>query len=158
MISLLSGAGKQIGKPLSACAGCSDSPPQLTFFLCVLNRVWLCEPVDYSPPGSSVHGISQGRITEAGSISSPRGSSPPRDQHPVSCISCIGRWILYHWCHLGSLYWKTSWETFVWRRCWRGVCVLSASVGFQSEPSCALQPGNQNYWLSASFCLTIRKL
>ena len=30
------------------------------------------------------------------------GSSQPRDWTCVSCISCISKWILYHWCHLGS--------------------------------------------------------
>ena len=29
-----------------------------------LNHVWLCDPTDCSPPGSSVHGISQARILE----------------------------------------------------------------------------------------------
>ena len=45
-----------------------------------------------SPPGSSVHGISQPRILEWVAMSSSRGSSGPRDQTPVSCIC---RWILY---------------------------------------------------------------
>ena len=33
---------------------------------------------------------------------SSRGSSQPRNQTRVSYISCIGRQVLYHWCHLGS--------------------------------------------------------
>ena len=44
-----------------------------------------------------VHRILQVRIPEWVAISFYRGSSRPRDlPHPVSCISCIGRWILYH--------------------------------------------------------------
>ena len=39
----------------------------------------LCDPMDYSPPGSSVHGILQARILEWVAISSSRGSSQPRD-------------------------------------------------------------------------------
>ena len=39
----------------------------------------LCDPTDYDPPGSSVHGISQERILEWVAISFSRGSSPPRD-------------------------------------------------------------------------------
>ena len=35
----------------------------------------LCNPLDYSPPGASVHGISQARILEWVAISSSRGSS-----------------------------------------------------------------------------------
>ena len=37
----------------------------------------LCDPIDYSPPGSSVHGIRQARILEWVSISFRRGSSDP---------------------------------------------------------------------------------
>ena len=54
----------------------------------------LGDPTDYSPPGSSVHGIFQARILEWVAISFSRGSSWPRVQ---TCISCIGRWTLYHW-------------------------------------------------------------
>ena len=35
----------------------------------------LCDPVDYSPPGSSIHGILQARILEWVAISFSRGSS-----------------------------------------------------------------------------------
>ena len=40
----------------------------------------LCNPMDCSPPGSSVHGVFQARILEWVAISSSRGSSQPRDQ------------------------------------------------------------------------------
>ena len=53
------------------------------------SHVRLCDPMDYSPPGSSVHGILQARILAWVAISSLRGSSQPRDQTHVSCISCI---------------------------------------------------------------------
>ena len=39
----------------------------------------LCNPMDYSPPGSFVHGILQARILEWAAILFSRGSSPPRD-------------------------------------------------------------------------------
>ena len=54
----------------------------------------LCNPVDCSQPGSSVHGIFQARILVWVAISSSRGSSQPRDQ---SWVSCVGRHILCHW-------------------------------------------------------------
>ena len=47
----------------------------------------LCDPVDCSPPGPSVHEILQARILEKVAISSSRGFSPPRDQTQVSCIA-----------------------------------------------------------------------
>ena len=56
----------------------------------------LCNPMDCSPPGSSVPGIFQARILEEVATSSSRGSSQPRDQTHISCISCTGRLILYH--------------------------------------------------------------
>ena len=49
----------------------------------------LCDPMDYSPPGSSIHGILQARILEWVAISFSRGSSWPRDWTQVSCI--VGR-------------------------------------------------------------------
>ena len=48
----------------------------------------------YSLPGSSVHGTSQASILEWVSISFSRGSSWLRD---LTCMSCAGRQILYHW-------------------------------------------------------------
>ena len=39
----------------------------------------LCDPMNCSPPGSSVHGIIQARILEWGAIPFSRGSSQPRD-------------------------------------------------------------------------------
>ena len=47
----------------------------------------LCDPLDCSPSGSSVHGISQARILEWVAFSFCRGSSQPRDQTGVSCIA-----------------------------------------------------------------------
>ena len=51
----------------------------------------LCNPVDWSPPGSSVHRILQARILEWVVIPITRGSSQPREQTHVSSISCFGR-------------------------------------------------------------------
>ena len=51
----------------------------------------LCNAMDQSPPGSSVHVILQARILEWVAIPFSRGSSRPRDQTSVSYVSCIGR-------------------------------------------------------------------
>ena len=54
----------------------------------VLSRVQLfAAPMDYSPPGSSVHGIFQARPLEWVAISYSRGSSQPRGQIHISCIA-----------------------------------------------------------------------
>ena len=47
----------------------------------------VCNPVDYSPPGSSIHRILQARILKWVAISFLRGSSPPRDLTQVSRIA-----------------------------------------------------------------------
>ena len=47
----------------------------------------LCDPMDCSPSGSSVHGILQVRILEWIAISFSRGSFLPRDQTWVSCVA-----------------------------------------------------------------------
>ena len=73
--------------------------------LCVLSPIRLCNPMDCSPPGSSVHGIFQSRILAWIAISSSRGSSQPRDQTRLSCISSIGRQILY------QLGYQSRWKT-----------------------------------------------
>ena len=49
----------------------------------------LCDPMDSSPQGSSVHGILQARILEWVAMPSSRTSSPPRDRTHVSCSFCI---------------------------------------------------------------------
>ena len=48
----------------------------------------LCETVDHSPPGSSVHGVLQARMLEWVGMTSSRGSSWPRDGTRISCDSC----------------------------------------------------------------------
>ena len=57
----------------------------------------LCDPMDCSPPGSSVHGIPQARIVEWVAISFSRGSSQLRDRTCISWVPCTGWLVLYHW-------------------------------------------------------------
>ena len=59
-----------------------------------LSRAWLCDPMDYSLPRSSVHGIFQARVLEWAAISFSRGSSWPRDRTWVSRIvgRCLTIW------------------------------------------------------------------
>ena len=73
-------------------------------------RTWstFCNPMDCSPPGSSIHGIFQARILEWVIIFFSRGSFRPRDWIHVSYISWTGRRILYH-C--------ITWEVHEVKRC-----------------------------------------
>ena len=77
----------------------------------VLIRIRLCNPMDCSSPGTSVHGIFQARLLEWIPISYPRGSSQPRHQTLVSCVSCIGRQILYHSTSLEAQGWYEELNT-----------------------------------------------
>ena len=69
----------------------------------------LCDPIDCSPPGSSVHGILQARILEWVASPFSRGSPWPRDEAQVSYIT--GRFFTF-WATRGALYiYTTYWET-----------------------------------------------
>ena len=68
----------------------------LNWYLLWMGACWLLQscpapwdPVDCSPPGSSVHGVLQARALEWVAVPSSRGSSPPRDRTRVSCVSCV---------------------------------------------------------------------
>ena len=50
-------------------------------------RLTLCDPMDCSLPGFSVHGLFQSGTLEWVAISFSRGSSPPRDWTWISCIA-----------------------------------------------------------------------
>ena len=81
--------------------------------VCVLRCVQLfCDPIDCSPPGSSVHEIFQGRILQWVAFSSSRGSSWPRDWTCISCISYIGRR-------------STTWESVM---IWGGADVITIKI------------------------------
>ena len=92
---LLQVSGNRHGHfPRSSLVHFSEEPSRAGACLKSLSRVQhFHDPIDRSPPGSSVRGILQARVLEWVGISSSRGSSRPRDW---ACISCIGRWILCH--------------------------------------------------------------
>ena len=56
----------------------------IKYVLCAQFCLTLCDPMDCSPPGSSVHGILQARMLEWVAMPSSRGSSRPRGQARVS--------------------------------------------------------------------------
>ena len=73
-----SGKSSRTENTLLGCHMCGQSPQSCPT---------LCNPMDYSPPDSSVHGILQARILEWVAISFSRESSRPRDGTHVSCIT-----------------------------------------------------------------------
>ena len=76
----------------------------------------LCDSVDYSPPGFSVHEILQARILEWAAIPFSRGSSPPRDWTGIYCIA--GRFFIiwatreaqYHMLQSNSILICSLWD------------------------------------------------
>ena len=97
------------------------------------------DPMNYSPPVSSIHRISQTRILELLywiTISFSRGSSQFRDRIQVSCI---GRGILYQWATmdfptLGYSCWMTQTPPRRLRR-----CISELSAQGTKEGTCTLQ-------------------
>ena len=57
----------------------------------------LCDPMDYSSPGSSVHGILQARILAWVAYAFLQGSSHPRDRTWISCDSCTAGGFFIVW-------------------------------------------------------------
>ena len=77
----------------------SDLVKKNTELLLLMFSHWIvsesfCDSMDYSPPGSRVHGIFQARILEWIAVPSCKGASQPRNQ---THVSFTGRQILYHW-------------------------------------------------------------
>ena len=66
--------------------------------------------MDHSPPGSSVHGILQIRTLEWVAMPSSKGPSWLTDWICLFYISCVVKWMPYHYCHLGSS--KPLWDLF----------------------------------------------
>ena len=58
---------------------------------CMLNCIWLCNSMNYSPPDSVVHELFQAKILKWVATSYTRGSSWPKDPSCVSCTSYTGR-------------------------------------------------------------------
>ena len=105
--------------------------------------------MDYSPPGSSVHGIFQAKILAWVTIFVSRGFSQPRDR---THVSYIGRWILYHWATckgqwMHDIFPKTwncgkEWQFFV------AIVWKSMRSSHKCELECELESGENKAWNS----------
>ena len=71
--------------------------PNSACMLSHLRHVQLCDPMDYSLLGSSVHGILQARILEWVAMLFSRESSQPKDRTRASYISCFEGRFFYCW-------------------------------------------------------------
>ena len=78
------GGAKRILRAVKHSVWCSNG---VCCCCCLVAKSVFCDPMDYSPPGSFVHGISQTRILEWVAISISRRYSQSRDQIWVSCLA-----------------------------------------------------------------------
>ena len=102
----------------------------------------LCNPMDCSLPGSSVHGIFQVKNAGAGCHFLLQGIFLTQGSNHISCVSCMGRWILYHWA---------IWEAWEIQRQWKGamsecmsvprVNVLNKWILRGDQRACVASPG-----------------
>ena len=113
--------------------------------LCVCSVAQLsltvCNPMDCSPSGSSVHGISQARTLEWVAVSSRRRSFWPRDWALVSCLLQWQADFFYHWTsrealQIGECISKQKQQRCLWEFCccfcfWlRWVLVVASGSSF----------------------------
>ena len=64
------------------------------------SHLTLCNPMDCSPPGSSVHGIFQARVPEWVAIALPNYNSPQASSGPLLALSIKSYWNTYTLIHL----------------------------------------------------------
>ena len=122
-------------------------------FVCAQSYLTLCDPMDCSLPGSSVHGILQARILEWAAISFSQGSSQPGDWTCVSWSSCIGRKILY----TTSATWEASKIETSIRKCFLFSKVILFLESFFFKPAVirVLRVGTIFTWVPFAFFVVI---
>ena len=117
----------------------------------------LCDPMDCSPTGSSVHGIFQARILEWVTMTSSRRSPWHRDPPCISYISRIGRQVLYLALPGKPIYYYTHIKKyFLYYELWawdskRLMSSRNLPIGFQPngmETTITLSVPVQGTWLA----------
>ena len=126
----------------------SGSKCRAVLCLVVQSYLTLCDPMDCSLPGSSVHGIVQARILEWVSMPSSRGSSQPRDRIQIS----LWRRILYHLSHQGSSGSKGSIQEMLGNQCklfeGKGCDFLSKCCFPKNIEQCLIHSRRSNHLLT----------
>ena len=119
------------------------------YYVCSVAQLCLtvCSPVVYSLLGLYVHGIFQARVLVQVAISFSRGSSRPGDWTCLSCISCIGRRILYHYALYVNyisvqLEKRTFWEC---QSVFQGSCTILHSYQLCMRVSIFSFPANTSF-------------
>ena len=123
-----------------------------------LSHIRLCDSMDCSPPGFSIHGVFQARVLEWVAISFSRESAPPRDQIQVSCIAgrCFTLWATREaantrarWMQIGI--WKVLKRILISKIGETGVCVCVVVVGGDIYDEEGWQPRQDETRASSKF-------
>ena len=139
-------------------------------YVCLVTKLCstLCNPMDCSPPGSSVLWISQARILEWVAISFSRGSSRPRDRTHASFVSyTAGRF--FNTVPLGKPFikihlWKTNFpmvtvpvtfSNFHWVNLWHLHSLRKPNISSWSSNFSAKLPTNYHMVLFSSLSLHV---
>ena len=77
-----------------------ENPCALSLCLVTQSCPTLCNPMDCSPPGSSVHGDFPGKNTRVGCHFLLQGIFLTEGSNLLSLVFCTGRQVLYHQCPL----------------------------------------------------------
>ena len=116
-------------------------------YVCAQSHPTLCNPIDCSLPGSSVHGIFQARILEWLPFPSPGDLPNSGKIKPTSLVSsCIHKWIIYH--YEGKVYqtvknlpamqetrvWSPGWEDPLEKRMATQSGILAWRIPWTEEP------------------------
>ena len=91
---------------------CYDMLPAKSLQLCPT----LCDPMDHSPPGSSVHGILQARILQWVAMPSSRGSSNPGIKPSYLLSPALAGWFF-----TTSATWEACVYIYVCTHPWKGM-------------------------------------
>ena len=118
----------------------------------------LCDPMDCSPPGSSVHGFIQSRILKWVAMPSSRQSSWPRDWTCVSYISCTD-WRFFTtrttWVPMSLLRNLLSipWPSLLYMICLRNLRIVDTEIFFINVIYGHLSCIHFCIWCVSYFCL-----
>ena len=127
------------------CSGCNLRSKLHTVSLVTQSCPTLCKPTDWSPPASSVHGISQARILEWVAISFSRGIFPTRGLN--LCLLCL---LHYKQILLSAEPSGSHWEpTNEGPRMWGwllGFCLIFPILTSVRRPKRSKMKWNQRYW------------
>ena len=107
----------------------------------------LCDPIDYSPPGSSVHGILQARNLQAKSCHALLQGIFPTQGQNLSLASL--HWFFYELCHLGNpsqIYVIKLLFDFIPLICLISICFLDQPEEPRKAEENLFLPDNWLYW------------